>query len=214
MNMLADQPLLPWQKARLMMMAKEAFNVSLARHAIDDGASFDEWRSIEQGRACDLPTLGLREATQAQYRLIRGWWHVILGNAEAAFADFMAGGEDNEARRQTMWHFAAAVSTLAETWKKQKGVDDAEAARQAWAYALAIARHKAGGRPLADMTPVELRNMAYTIRNRDSAHRKVGSADNRNKSQRATPRRKTSAAPDPIRADPPSISQTDCQTRF
>lgn len=188
MNTNANQPLLPWQKSRLMMLAKEAYAVSLGRFAIEDGVTFDAWRAVEQGRPCGMASLGLREATQAQYRLIRGRWHVILGNAEAAFADFMAGGEENEARRQTMWHFAASVSTLAETWKKQRNLTDADASKQAWAYALHIASDKARGRPLSDMTPIELRNMTYTIRNRDSAHRGVGSNANRNKKQRSTRR--------------------------
>lgn len=187
-------PLNTRQKSRLAILARMAFRLSISRGAVDDGADYDAWRYEQTGQAVGLPVLGWREATQGQYRLIRGRFFVILGNAESAFEDFMQGGEENELRRQRMHRLAAAVGSLAEFWRGEKGVDDAEASRQAWAYALSIARDKADKRPLSDLSAVELTQLGWTIINRHSAKRGVGSAANRNKTQRA--RAVKTAAPD------------------
>lgn len=213
MNTKANQPLTGEQKKRLMAMSRAAFKLAIQRGAIDDDTDFDSWRKSEYGRACELPSLGLRDAIQGQYRLIRGWLHVILGNAEAAFHDFLEGSQEDEARRQCMWHLAASVSGLASYWAKERKLSDEASAQQAWAYCLDIARDKASGRPLAQLTAVELRNMAFTMINRTNAFRGVGSAENRNKSQRASLRARPLQKASVPRITPPVFVQTSVTTR-
>lgn len=195
----ASQPLKPKQISRLAMLRKAAFEVAKRRGAVDDDADFREWYLCEQGEAIGRDSLSLTEAKQADFRLIRGRFFVILGNAEAAFADFMEGGAVNEDRRQKLHRLAAQVGSLADALKRDqealeiarlRGVpmDDAEAGRQAWAYCVAVARDKARGRRLHEMTPKELAQLGFTMLNRASAKRGVGRPENRNKSQRAAAR--------------------------
>lgn len=194
MSAAAVQPLSNVQKAGLACLAREAFTVAKRRGAVDDDANFDAWRYAEHGKACDCPPFGLREAQNDQYRLLAGHFLVILGNAEAAFELFIGSGPEAEERRRMAYRLAAQVGILAKTWGAQRKLTDAEAARQAWAYALKIARDKSQGRPLDTLTARELRNVGFTILNRRSAHAGVGKAENRNKSQRIG---KPSASPSP-----------------
>lgn len=207
----ANQPLNNNQKTRLAILARMAFAISKQRGAVDDDADFDQWRYATQGEAVGLPTLGLREAVQGQFRELRGRFFVILGNAEAAFEDFMQGGDEKELRRQRMHRLAGNVGALAEFWRGEKGIDEPEAARQAWAYTTAIARDKARGRPLAELTAQELTQLGFTILNRLNQKRGVGSAANRNKSQRAKAQKP--AAPDTAEAFPRpfAVAQTSVQ---
>lgn len=177
-------PLTSKQKSRLAILARMAFRLSIQRGAVDDTADYDAWRYEQTGQAVGVASQGWRESTQGQYRLIRGRFFVILGNAEAAFEDFMQGGEENELRRQRLHRLAAAVGSLAEFWRAEKSIGEDEASRQAWAYALSIARDKAGGRALSALDAAELAQLGFTIINRCNAKRGVGSAANRNKSQR------------------------------
>jgi hypothetical protein len=188
MSAAAVQPLSNAQKNGLMSLAREAFLLAKQRGAVDDDADFDTWRKAQHGAACDRPPFGLREAQNDDFRLIRGHFLVILGNAEAAFYAFIGSGPEHEERRRMAYRLAAQVGTLAKTWGAQRKLTDAEAARQAWAYCLAIARDKAKGRPFDEMTATDVRNLGFTILNRRSAHAGVGQTGNRNKSQAARTR--------------------------
>lgn len=188
MSAAAVQPLSNVQKTALMRLARDAFTIAKERGAVDDEADFDAWRKEQHGEACERPPFGLREAMNDDFRLIRGRFLVILGNAEAAFYAFIGSGSENEKRRRMAYRLAAQVGTLAKTWGAQRKLTDAEAARQAWAYCLAIARDKAKGRSFDEMTAVEVRNLGFTILNRRSAHAGVGQTGNRNKSQAARTR--------------------------
>lgn len=185
MSAAAVQPLSNAQKNGLMRLAREAFQLAKQRGAVDDDADFDTWRKAQHGAACERPPFGLREARNDDFRLIRGHFLVILGNAEAAFYAFIGAGAENEERRRMAYRLAAQVGTLAKTWGAQRKLTDAEAARQAWAYCLKIARDKAKGRPFDEMTAAEVRYLGFTILNRRSAHAGVGQTSNRNKSQAA-----------------------------
>lgn len=201
----SDQPLSKDQKTGLACLAREAFIVAKRRGAIDDDADFDAWRYGEHGKACQCPPFGLREAKNDQYRLLAGHFLVILGNAEAAFELFIGSGPEAEERRRMAYRLAASVGILAKTWGALRKLPDAEAARQAWAYALKIARDKSGGRSLDSLDARELRNIGFTVLNRRSSHAGVGSTATRNKSQRV--RRKPSASSPPVCSDRlPSVS--------
>jgi len=205
MSAAAVQPLSNKQKSDLMRLERETFTVAKRRGAIDDDTDFDVWRKIEHGKACNRPPFGLREATNDEYRLLAGHFLVILGNAEAAFELFIGSGPEAEERRRMAYRLAASVGILAKTWGAQRKLPDAEAARQAWAYALKIARDKSGGRSLDSLDARELRNVGFTILSRRSAYAGVGSTATRNKSQRV--RRKPSASSLPVCADRlPSVS--------
>lgn len=183
MSAAGNQPLSAAQKTRLVMLAREAFALCKARGAVDEDADFDAWRYAEHGEACERPPFGLREAMNDDFRRIRGRFAVILGNAELAFADFVEGAPDAEERRRMAYRLAGHVGALVEFWAREKGVTDAEAARQAWAYTAAIARDKARGRKLADLSAKELAELGYTILNRTNAFRGVGNPAFRNKRQ-------------------------------
>jgi len=189
MSTAAAQPLSNVQKAALMRLHRDAFTIAKGRGAVDDDADFDAWRKEQNGLATGRPPHGLREAQNDDFRLIRGHFLVILGNAEAAFEAFIGSGEENEERRRMACRLAAQVGTLAKTWGAQRKISDQQAAAEAWKYTLSIAHDKAGGRKLSALTAVDLRNLGFTILNRRSAHAGVGRSANRNKSQRAGKRR-------------------------
>jgi hypothetical protein len=178
------QPLSSNQKKAIMCLTNDAFGISIYRGAIDNDANFDRWRKEQYGTACGRPAFGLREAQNDDFRLICGRLLVILGNAEAAFEAFIGSGPENEARRRMAHRLAAKVGILAKLWGAQRKIPDAEAAKQAWAYTLAIARDKAKGQALDTLPAKTVEQIGFTIINRISAHRGVGSTENRNKSQR------------------------------
>ena len=176
----------------LCAMAGQAHKIAKQRGHPDAEVDAETWRKNGQDEATAQPGLSLREATQVHYLPIRGYWHVIIGNQQQAFYDFLNSGDQNEATRQVKWRLAGEVSRLADGIKADKlrlpipvVIDDIQAAKEAWDYTRAVARDKCAGRSIASQTPDELWQLCDTIFNRASAKLKVGKPENRNKSQRA-----------------------------
>ena len=185
----------------LCTMARQAHKIAKTRGDPRAEVDAETWRKNGQDEATEMPGLSLREATQEHYLPIRGYWHVIIGNVQQAFYDFLNSGEQNESIRQTKWRLAGEVSRLADGIKADKlrlpipvAIDDAQAAKEAWNYTRALGRDKCEGRSIESQTAEELWQLCDTIGNRASAKLKVGNPENRNKKQRMQ-RRSRKAAP-------------------
>lgn len=192
-------PLSGRQIKGLCAMAWQAQKVAKSRG--DPSAEVDQetWRKNGQDEATDSHGLSLRAATQVHYLPIRGYWHVILGNVQQAFYDFLNSGPQNEAMKNMKWRLAGEVSRLADGLQKEKAerllqplaISDEQAAQEAWDYTRVICRDKFAGRGIgALVTPDEVEQLCHTVFNRASAKLGVGRPENRNKSQRAAKRLK------------------------
>lgn len=201
------------QKARLSILAREAWDVAKQRGAVDDSMTYDEWRHEQQQEACGLASL--KEATQAHYLALRGKWFVILGNLEQAFYDMLNAGEENEARRNMAWRLTGQLALLAdginarhEDLRLQNtdmpALTTAEAAQQAWAYASSIAKisHKAR---IEALNARGLELLGYTLTNRANDMLGKGSAENRNKRQRAQNRPAKNTSEEPLQSGSRSL---------
>lgn len=183
----ANQPLSKPQMAALSIMASHAFKAARARYAVDDETTLDAYRRAGQETACNVASL--RDAKQAHYLLIRGYWHTELGNVGSAYDDFLAAGEDQEERRQMWYRLGGQVARLAEgitARHTDQGVrvTPEQAAAESWAYAASICADKYQGRRFHQLTALELSHLGFTVYNRASPMLGKGRAENRNKSQR------------------------------
>jgi hypothetical protein len=188
----------------LCVMASQAHKIAKQRGDPRADVDAETWRKNGQDEATETHELSLREATQVHFLPLRGYWHVIIGNVQAAFYDFLNAGQQNEAMRQMKWRLVGEISRLADGIKAEKArlpipilIDDPQAAKEAWAYTRAMCLDKFHGRRMeALVTPEEIEELCFTVFNRASAKLKVGSRENRNKSQRAGKRAKKPAAAD------------------
>ena len=177
----------------LCVMATLAYRIAKTRGDPRAEVDADTWRKNGQDEATEMHELSLRKAAQVHYLPIRGYWHVIIGNVQEAFYDFLNSGPRNEAMRQMKWRLAGEVSRLAEGIQHEKArlpipvqIDEAQAAKEAWDYTRAMCLDKFQGRRVeALVTPEEIEQLCHTVFNRASAKLKVGRAENRNKKQRA-----------------------------
>ena len=194
------------QKARLSILAREAWEVAKQRGAVDDSMTYDEWRHEQQKEACGLASL--KEATQAHFLALRGKWFVILGNLEQAFYDMLNAGEANEARRHMAWRLTGQMDSIAEgiiyrheQLRREKpgmpALTTAEAAQQAWAYASYICTQEFKCK-ISELDARGLELLGFTLTNRANAMLRKGSAENRNKSQRAQKRRAKNTPEEPL----------------
>lgn len=182
----------------LCVMASQAHKIAKQRGDPRADVDAETWRKNGQDEATDTHELSLREATQVHYLPIRGYWHVIIGNVQEAFYDFLNSGEQNEATRQVKWRLAGEVSRLADGIQAEKEretppviIDDAKAAAEAWAYTRWFAtQERFAKKGLNSLGPDELWQLCDTVFNRASAKLKVGKPEQRNKSQRAGKRAK------------------------
>lgn len=182
----------------LCVMASQAHKIAKTRGDPRAEVDAETYRKNGQDEATGMHELSLREATQVHYLPLRGYWHVIIGNVQEAFYDFLHSGEQNERMRQLKWRLAGEVSRLADGIQYEKArlpipvqIDEAQAAKEAWAYTRAMCLDKFQGRRVeALVTPEEIEQLCHTVFNRASAKLKVGSRENRNKSQRAGKRAK------------------------
>ncbi len=189
----------------LCAMAGKAYKIAKGRGDPRAEVDADTWRKNGQDEATEQQGLSLRMATQVHYLPIRGYWHVIIGNVQAAFYDFLNSGEQNEAARQVKWRLAGEVSRLADGIQYEKSrllipilIDDAQAAKEAWNYTRALGCDKCQGRGIGSQTAEELWQLCDTVFNRASAKLKVGRPENRNKSQRAKKRAAKKTAEEPL----------------
>lgn len=186
------------QIRQLCVMSRQAQQIAKTRGDPRAEADAETWRKVGQDEATDTHDLSLREATQVHYLPIRGYWHVIIGNVQEAFYDFLNAGEQNERTRQLKWRLAGEVSRLAEGIKAEKigetppvMIDDVKAAEEAWNYTRWMATQPLfGAKGLKNLNPDDLKRLCDTVFNRSSAKLGVGKAENRNKSQRAGKRAK------------------------
>lgn len=190
----ANQPLSNAQKGKLSIMAYQAFHAARARGAVDDTVQLVDYRHAGQLEACKIESL--RDVTQEHFKLIRGYWHTILGNVELAFDDFVQAGPDEEARRQVWYRLGNQVARLAEGMAAKHArqgvqVTPEQAAAESWKYAAAICADKYAGRRFRQLDAKELSQLGFTIFNRGSAMLDVGDPENRNKSQRNGTRQPT-----------------------
>lgn len=174
-------------------MASQAYKIAKVRGDPRSEVDAETWRKNGQDEATSIEQCSLRKATQEHYLPLRGYWHVIIGNVQQAFYDFLNSGDQNEATRQVKWRLAGEVSRMADGIKADKlrlpipvEIDDVQAAKEAWDYTRAVGRDKCEGRGIGSQTAEELWQLCDTIFNRASAKLKVGKAENRNKSQRAS----------------------------
>ncbi len=139
------------QKARLAMLARRAYDLHLDAGLVDDGAGPDDWRRAEVSAATGGRAGGLREATQRDYRQIRGHFLTLAGEEpETAFQDAAYGSPEAADREQ-----AAAVlrrETLARDLPHP-------------AYPEKICRQKYKT-PLSRASAKQLWSLVYTVRNR------------------------------------------------
>jgi len=180
-------PLSNQQKARLSILAKQAWMLAQKRGAIEDGVTFDQWRYDQQKEACSVASL--RDADQSHFLPLRGKWFVILGNLELAFYDMLNAGDLPEKTRQMKWRLIGFVAILADGIQAEKArikvmVEADQAAKEAWNYTLALAKDKYSGRRVESLGPDELQQLCHTVVNRANAKLGKGSAETRNKSQR------------------------------
>lgn len=181
-------PLSNDQKARLSILAKEAWIIAQRRGAVDDGVTFDVWRYAQQKEACGVESL--KEANQSHFLAVRGKWFTIIGNLEQAFYDFLNAG--NELARQLKWRLAGEVARLADGIQAEKArenppvmIDAAKAAEEAWNYTRGMASLPLfGAKGLKNLNAEDLKRLCDTVFNRASPKLGVGKAENRNKSQR------------------------------
>ena len=186
-------PLSGRQIKGLCAMAGQAQKVAKARGDPSAEVDAETWRRNGQDEATDSHELSLRKATQVHYLPVRGYWHVILGNVQAAFYDFLNSGPQNEAMRQIKWRLAGEVSRLAEGIQKEKAerllplvISDEQAAKEAWDYTRSLCVGKFAGRGIGALVePEEVEQLCHTVFNRASAKLGVGETENRNKSQRS-----------------------------
>lgn len=202
-------------------MAGQAHKIAKQRGHPDAEVDAETWRKNGQDEATGIRGFSLKKATQVHFLPIRGYWHVIIGNVQEAFYDFLNSGEQNEATRQVKWRLAGEVSRLADGIKADKlrlpipvVIDDVQAAKEAWAYTHVVAKDKGSGRGLGSQTAEELWQLCDTIFNRASAKLKVGSKEHRNKKQRAQNRRAKNTPEEPLESGsreletPPQTLQT------
>ena len=184
----------------LCAMAGQAHKIAKMRGDPRAEVDAETWRKNGQDEATEQQGFSLRKATQEHYLPIRGYWHVIIGNVQQAFYDFLNSGPDKEAAKQVKWRLAGEVSRLADGIQVEKArlpmstpIDDAQAAKEAWNYTRALGRDKCQGRGIDSQTAEELWQLCDTVFNRASAKLKVGRPENRNKKQRATQKAKKTA---------------------
>lgn len=190
----------------------------------DPAADVDRetWRKNGQDEATGLQGLSLaKDATQEHFLPIRGYWFTIIGNLQQAFYDFLHAGPENEARRQMAWRMMGQVAHLSEALEGRHerlrqitpglaAHTPAEAAKNAWNYARAIAKDKFQGRRVEALNADELEQLGFTITGRANAMQGKGDPENRNKSQRLRSKARRAAVSEaseepferPLRPDP------------
>lgn len=202
-------PLSRLQISTLVIMAGKAHKLALQRGAIDDSTKVEDYRRAGQMEAANVASL--KDANQGHYLALRGHWWVVIGNLEQAFADFLAEGPQDQARRQMAYRLSGQVSHLADAiairHKRDHGaeLDPAEAARQAWAYTQSLASAKYGGGRWTDLDAFRLEQLGFTVTNRANAMRGVGDSSRRNKSQRGS-RKPAAEAVQPVCDRPPGLA--------
>lgn len=190
------------QIPQLCALAKQAKKAAQKRGDPDAELSDEEWRKKGQDEATNTPNFSLKNATQGHYLPIRGYWFVILGNLQGAFYDYLNAGDQAERCRQLKWRLAGEVSRLAEGIAAEKSrqtppvhLDQVQAAAEAWQYAEWLAKQPLfAEKGLRNLDAEGLKKLCDTVFNRASPKLGVGSAKNRNKSQRAANRRKKASS--------------------
>lgn len=193
------------QISQLCILATRAHKAARARHHPDAELNAEDWRKRGQDEATGIQGLSLREATQEHYLPIRGYWWVIIGNAEQAFYDFMNSGVQNEISRQLQWRLAGEVCRLAEGIAAEKlrlpipvQIDDEQATKQALDYMQALSKDAFNGRRAHQLNAAELERLCFTVFNRASAKLGVGDSSTRNKSQRRKKKAAKNAPEEPL----------------
>jgi hypothetical protein len=192
----------------LCMLAGQAQTAAKLRHNPDAEIDRETWRKIGQDAATGVKGLSLaKNAHQGHFLPIRGYWFTVIGNLEQAFYDFLNGGPDNEARKQMAWRLMGQIAHLSDALEARHerlrtitpGLASntlAQAAQNAWNYALSIAKDKFQGRRIEALNADELEQLGFTITGRANAMQGKGDPENRNKSQRLRSKALRTASPD------------------
>lgn len=200
------KPLSKAQKARLSILAREAFDL-LDRHGLiavegsSPSARFKAWASEEKIKAVGIASL--TDCRNAHYRTLRGHFLGLAGKEDQEFEDYTRTGrvkdhgaaDDTHERRETFRKLIMDEllahgrrcdprhedfdQDIAATVEEKGGIITG-------AYVVAIAKRKNQGKPLGALTAERLRQILITVRNRISAKEGRGTAATRNKSQRHT----------------------------
>jgi hypothetical protein len=187
------------QKARLNILAKQAFERLDAMGLIDSGVTLTAWRRGEQEKATGIASL--TECRNSHFRPLMAHFLAAAGMEDRAFKTSMRTGrvkdhgpaEDTHEARE-MWRTKIMMELLAHGRRcdpaspdfdpaiacavKEKGVITA-------AYIVQIAKFQNKGKDLATLPADKLRQIYYTCRNRIAAREGRGKTADRNKSQKA-----------------------------
>lgn len=152
----ADAPLSREQKARLCLLAREAFDRLEESGLIPEGERFEGWRRAEQARAMGCEEFSLTGATQRDFRALRAHFGALKGDMRRAFRDAL-GAEPETADRELVVHkLREACAECGVLWPN---------------YPESICRTQFR-RPLAEATPKQLWSLFFTVRNRRKAKKR------------------------------------------
>ncbi len=138
-------PLDNGQKARLCILAREAFDTLVERGAMERGANFEAWRHEQQLEACGLSSL--RAATQRHYALVVGHLKGLLGDVAAAARAIERA--QTEPRRLAMFKLKEALG--------ERDLPESYAAGICW---------RQFKRPLSEASDRQVWCLVYTVRSR------------------------------------------------
>lgn len=197
------KPLSNAQKARLSILAREAFDL-LDEHGLIDAdgkslsARFKSWAAAEKVKAVGIASL--TDCRNAHYRTLRGHFLGLAGKEDQEFKDYTRTGKVRDNGPETDTHerrenFRKLImdellahgrrcdprhpdfnQAIAETVAEKGGVITG-------GYIVAIAKAKNKGRALDSLTATQLEQILITARNRIAAKEGRGKTANRNKSQ-------------------------------
>jgi len=146
----ARGPLSHNQKAKLAIAARSAFDKHHKAGLIDNGQTFDDWRHAECSAATDGRVGGFREATQRDYRLLRGHFANLNGDGATAIQDAIHGSPDEADLDQARAILRRECRTKGHAYPE---------------YPAAICRQQYK-RPLSEASIKQLWSLIYTVRNR------------------------------------------------
>lgn len=198
------KPLSNAQKARLSILAREAFDLLDGHGLIDaEGKStserFKTWASAEKVKAVGIASL--TDCRNGHYRTLRGHFLGLAGKDDKAFSDYTRTGKvkdhgpagDTHERREgfralimdELLHHGHRCDPRHDDFDPEIAATVAEKGGIiTGSYVVTIAKAKNRGRELGSLNAEKLEQILITVRNRIAAKEGRGHAKNRNKNQR------------------------------
>jgi hypothetical protein len=197
-------PLSQDQKARLNILAKEAFD-ELDRHGLIEAEGrtkaerLKNWRRAEQFKAVRIESL--TQCQNRHFRTLRGHFLALVGKEDKAYKDYVTTGKvrarapemDTHENRE-LWRYnirkllsehERVVTKPATAGEFQRGeIALKKGGAIGMAYAVSEAKRKYPERALTDLTATELRIIHDHLQNRIRAREGRGDSKKRNMAQR------------------------------